>query len=58
MLPPLNMELSLEQSFSLAAMEQSVSQLPREEVEKMLLSALRQKALLQNAFNNLVKHCG
>ena len=54
MLPPLDIELTMENHFTLSAMELTIKNMPREELEQMLLSSQRQLMAMRVAFNNVI----
>ena len=54
MLPPINLNLSLEQEFNVEAARSAIQQASRDELEAMLLSLMRQNYAHRNAFSSLI----
>jgi hypothetical protein len=54
MLPPLNLNLSLEQEFNVEAARSAIQQASRDELEAMLLSLMRQNYAHRNVVTSLI----
>jgi hypothetical protein len=54
MLPPINLNLSLEQEFNVEAARSVIQQASRDDLEAMLLSLMRQNYAHRNAFSSLI----
>ena len=54
MLPPVKVELTLEQQFQVQKFTKIISELPRAELENYFIHLFRQKCSIQNAFKNLI----
>ncbi len=58
MLPKLpNFSLSLEQQFDLRKYQQLVKDIPRHELEKLLIQAIRLKMAQENLAKGVIKQC-